>query len=294
MGGGSGSGSVSYPTYMQNIHSNWLDGSGDGSGVNVRIGYNKSISQLISNAIDGSSPYAGYIAPSVDVGFLGVNVGLQSFTPAFQRLASYALADIDTIYKNNLVDEDSYITNLLAAESALLDDEVNSKSIPRLQAGMIDANAVQSSSFVMGAALILGQKLKALTKADAEIRLQRLQQGTDFAFRRAVAKSEALKQVTLLSFDGLRIYTQTRHDMDGLAYEFAHKDRTFDLSMYQYGNGVLASIAGAASVTNQAGSGKTTGGAIAAVGAGASMGSVIPGVGAGIGAVVGLAAYELS
>ena len=156
-GGGGGSGVVDYPAYMKTFHEGAL-GSGAMGGDNLTAAI---------TAAYGASPWTGALAydPAADIiayeaaiaGFAVILAGINDVTDwsAFytQAGASITLADItDTTDVNGITnaiivaDVDNFADNL--------DDEIITKVLPRFQSGMLDINAVVSSSFVLGQGVI--------------------------------------------------------------------------------------------------------------------------------------------
>lgn len=284
--GGGSPGSTAYPAYMQATHNQWLDNTGTDAMV-------YSITALMNIAMSGPSPFAGFPIVNVDQSFLGQYGDLSSYISPYERLTDLGCLNVDDMFNSYITDDGVIIANLIQAESDLMDDEVLTKIMPKFHAGMIDANAVQSSSFVLGEALIWGQKIKALAKSDAEIRRERLVSGQDIALKRTQLSIEYNRLLVTISIEAARIYTAARHDVDGFTAELAAKDRLFDLSIYQYGVNVMSSLHGSAVSPPDPGSGKSGfGGAISGAMSGAAMGYMVSGsvFGAAIGGAVGLAA----
>lgn len=288
-GGGSSNASVEYPTYQQDIHSQWLSNTGTDT-----IGAGKSVTALMSAAMDGGSPYAGFTPVDVDTAFLGTHT-LSEFVAPYTRLNTFGAINIESKFDDYLADDEDRVNAVVNADSVLLDEEIETRILPKLQASIIDLNAVQSTSYVLGEAIIRDSKLKMIAKQRADLRLQRLASGSEVAIRRVDLLIQFHKTLATLAPELARVYSQTRHDMDGLEFEMLMKDAAYDLTVFQYGVNVMASIAGAASVTNVGSTQKTAGGAIASLATGAATGAMVGGpIGGGIGAAIGLGAYYLS
>jgi len=76
-------------------------------------------------------------------------------------------ADVDI--KSDLADE-SEVAASTDAQRAIVSDQLTSEILPRFEAGMRDINAVQSSAFVIGRAIIEGMGQRDVTKFDSDLR----------------------------------------------------------------------------------------------------------------------------
>ena len=157
MGGGKGGGDVEttlrYAKYIENHHKDFLD----------------EIAIRRNTAID-DSPYASRVDIASDDGFFGVGYTMASFPSLYDMYGKFmAGLDVDVIYDQIYGDlmEGPVTHNLVSAESAFLSDELESDTIPRYETGMRDINAVVSSTFIMGKALLEETRLKAVAKYSA-------------------------------------------------------------------------------------------------------------------------------
>ena len=98
------------------------------------------------------------------------------------------LTSLGTKYDGFVANDDAAIAAAVAAESALLDDEINLNVLPKFKAGMANINATMGSSFVGGTTVIWDSKEKAVAKFDAEARLLRLKDGKEHALERVKAE----------------------------------------------------------------------------------------------------------
>lgn len=68
--------------------------------------------------------------------------------------------------------DDTYINAEVASFAEVVDDQVDNITIPKFQRGMQDINAVQSSSYVLGEALIYGMRDRDVAKYQSELRMK--------------------------------------------------------------------------------------------------------------------------
>jgi hypothetical protein len=290
-GAGGGTGGASYPDHMVKVHTDWLNKDGTKKVSN-------SVVDLMNTAMSGDSPFTNFSTVNVDDVFLGKNVTVTSFVSPYSRLSDLGCFNIEGKYAEYLTDDDADIAAAITAESNLIDDEIYQKQLPAFQAGLDDINAVQSSSFILGEALIWDGKNKAMARVSSALRIERLNSRAEISLKRIGAYIEWSRLVTASSIEIARIYTAARHDVDGLTVEIGARDKLFDLTIYQYGVNVMSSITGSAIANADPGPGKSgLGGPLSAALSGASVGAMIPGATpatAGIGAAIGLAGYYLS
>lgn len=309
MGGGAASGAVDYPEYMRRFHGNALnDSDGIGSGGTT---LDISLADAMNTALNGVSPYAGFVTVDVDDAMLGAGKVITDFTAPFNYMASLGELNFSTIFtaaKTNsglsdyIAAKEARLIALFDAESALLDDELEVTTLPNFKAGMRDINAVMSSAFVLGTSNIYAQKTKALAKNDAIFRweAEKLQaelvlRNDEFALRLTLAQFEIQKTVAAVALEFARNYISGRAQGDDFKLETASKDALWDLKVFQYGGNFLGSIAGSAvSVDHGYSSGQKLGMAaatgLAGAGIGAYMGAQAGSIGGPMGAAIGGAA----
>lgn len=297
---GGSSGEVNYPDYMKNKHEAWLD----------------QVTTAMSDARSGASPYAGFV--TVDPAEVFGTVGTLPYT-TLANLATFVLTDrYEALYAINVAHDievhgalsDEDIATIVDAEIADLENQRDTRILPAFEAGMRDINAVVSSAFVLGKAIIDAEIVRDGAQLDAKLRIQNTtlaleaartkvqqNQGNQESARQlASAEFESLRLITVLATEIARIYTAARLDVDKTTTEFSAKDRLFDLETFQYGSNVMAGIAGGTAHPSPQGStaSNAIGGALSGAAAGAMAGSAIPGVGTAVGAGVGGAMGLLS
>ena len=282
-GGGSSSGKVSYPAYMQDQHETWMD----------------EIAVLITSAISAGSPVSGVDAfdPATDVTAMntavsafGVVVAALSNEDDWESATDAAVAKIDAA-----VIDDTYVTADIVAYADVLDDQIVDDVLPAFQTGMRDINAVYSSSFVMGEARIYASRDRDVAKYSSELRLKLNFQRNEMIKASVDTMISSLSKFADLK-QSLLHYTLEARRLGIVAYKeeadqnviIDDADARWDLDVYQYGANMLAGIGGGVSraggQTEMSKTQSAMGGALA----GASMGAAVGGpAGAGIGAIVG-------
>lgn len=296
-GGGGSSGKVDFPAYMKTFHGIALDNNGLDT-VNV------SVVDAMNYAMDGNSPYAGFVPLSAEDAMLGSGKVITDFPTPFAQLVAYGALDFDTLFQGYKVNTNlaeynaskaARLEAIFDAESDLLDDEINISTLPQFQAGMRDINAVMSSAFVIGTANIWDTKTKALAKNDAIIRWEAEKLGADLAIKAdqladqlAVHALEMKKQLVAMTADLTKLYAVMRSEMDDFELETRAKDLLWDIKVFQYGGNFLGAINGSALPVDKGESLRSRlAGGISGALSGAALGASFGPWGATIGGVAG-------
>lgn len=305
-GGGGASGRIEYPPYMTNIHSYILTGT-DLSGTVDRKPYNlanfgsNSLMKKLEDGLSGTFDQNGPVAKVV-------------------KHSEFEIADDDSS-RYSLVNPASYVDDpsgmadtpghvlgdWQSSVDALgtttdLDDKQDSfeidtedahlRAINRFSSQMADINAVNSSAFIVGMALMESARQRQITQFRSEM-----------AYRDRYFEIESRK--ALLA--GTLEYQKTRlvADVDYLdqRINYLHKNQLWDMELYKYASNALAGIAGAVSGDNVSPSRlqSALGGTLMGAGVGAMAGTYMGGaaawtsglagagpIGLGIGALAGL------
>lgn len=347
--GGGSSGKVDYPEYMKTVHGQLLDNNGADTPTN-------SVIDAI-NAAYGSSPWSGETAydpttPLADswtaVCAYNTVVDALNHTTDWLDALDNTRVEIDSNYYSeefvansyisflqdigssltiiangvDLINSDDYIDEDIDAYSRQLDDDIDNNALVKFRAGMRDINAVNSSAFIIGEALILGMKGRDVAKYSADLHLanttQRNQMIVDLTgkgvnltqlklqdrlarnqmtiniadqmIKSLMARVEFEKSVAMISVDA-----KTKHIIANKEYttenlSIAESDAKWDLELFQYTGNMLAAIGGGTSGAGQkqpSTAQSALGGAMSGAAMGASVGSVVPGIGTAIGAIGG-------
>lgn len=296
-GGGGQSGKVEYPTYLQTRHASWLAIQPNGSSP---VAMTQSMVDAMNTAFS-YNPYTGVVAydPTDAINIVSgiastmVNYGYESsLTAAFSFMNDVAAA-LDTIVSSESA---ARIIADKAAYAAMVEAEVESSILPKFQRGMQNINAVQSSSYVVGEALIWASVTRDINKFNADLMLRSFSERNqlivhfaDMVIKKTLAANEFYRVILHAVTEYERVKIVAFKEKADRQVELDVHEATWCMEAYKYGGNVMAAISGAAATVNSYGGGTASaiGGAISGVGAGAAIGSAIPGVGSGIGAVIG-------
>lgn len=223
------------------------------------------------------SPYANYTITDPDLAFFGVGYTIASFPTLFDMFGKFmAGLDIEVLYEqifNNLM-ELPQIGSAIVAQSALLDDELQTTSIPRLQTGMRDINAVQSSSFIIGKTLIEDTKVKVVNKFAADLRYQMIPIATE----RWKSHLEWNKGVVITHMDLVKFYYVSKLEVDKFEMEVAASNKLWPFQVLDYKRAIVGAVNGATAAQRQPSASpvaKALAGTMTGAATGAMIGSMI-------------------
>jgi len=284
---------VDYPAYMQTVHHYWLDGTaGAGSGGMV---------QAIDTAL-AANPFTGLTGydPGTDVTAMEAAVtAFQAIITAMDEHTNYdtfntnAAAQVDATYAPA-----TYINARAVAHATALDNEINSKVYPRFEAGMRDINAVMTSAFTIGKAIIELDRNDKVDKFIADMEFQAdtkradlIQSATSEMIRLFLQKIEFGRVIMAIWIDEKRLAIAANQDYKTETKAIAGDLGRWPLEAYKYGANMLAGIGGGTTGSVPVDGNKTAriiGSGLSGASAGAMIGSAIGGnEGAGWGALVG-------
>jgi len=298
-GGGQGSGKVEYPQYLQNVHMDWL--------ANIAPGGTDPVDKVevsivdVMNAALGASPFTGFSAYNPDIALADALSQIELYTN-LDPLTEYSTAltplktattFVDTYLMNT--DSTSKLNDLINAYSSQLDADLVSKTYPRFDRGMQDINAVMSSAFVVGRALLEAEKERNVARFAAELYLQNynrradiILQAADFQLRVFAAKESFLRMASQIAIEYARIKIVAKKEQQDQNAHFEEQDALWDLEVFNHGGRLIAAIAGAAAakIPTHNKTMSSIGGAMSGVAMGAAMTAGNP-IGAGVGGILG-------
>jgi len=271
-GGGGGSGAVSYPSYMQNWH-----GAALGQGA-----FNPTMTTVMNSAL-GNSPWTGQAAynPNTDTSMMITSV--EDLQDLVNLLSSST--PLNSLVANVLSESriDDAVDEFSADALARIDSEI----IPRFERGMQDINAVVSSAFVIGRALIMENSNRQISKYSADLHMRAF---SEDALKIIQMKLDYQRMASTLTSEVYRIKMVAKKEENDLNIKIDEEDAKWDLEVFQYGSNLLASIGGG-TVNPQKQSISTAqsviGGALSGAAAGAMVGAEIGAVGGPLGGLIG-------
>jgi len=264
MGGGGDSDkqiTTRYAPYVERYHSSFLH-----------------TVQSKRNAILNNSPFADYIDIDVNNAFFGTGYLVSSFPSLYDMFGKFmAGLDVEVLFAQEFEDtvNSPVVSDLVAAQSAMMDDDILINSLPRFQAGMRDINSVMSSSFVVGKAVIEDAKTKALSLFGADLKYRLIPIAVD----RWKTHLEWNKNIVGVYAELMKFYYSAKTDADETNYAMAAKNRLWPFTVLDFERAALGALQGATNTKVDVAGASTTAKVLSGALSGAAMGAMI---GAGI------------
>lgn len=246
-GGGSGAGKNSWPTYMHNMHHQWLNDFQDDEGSRPWVpDLYPNVGETMANAMTavGGNPFTGAVAYSPDTELDNAQDAVDDFNADLaEGWTSYLTSTMEGI--------DATIASPVdfAGQENVMSDRVRreqNKSLTKFNARALDIGAIQTSTYAM--ALVSQEQdtrdrvYEFITKQEDAILAARLGMlGQLGVMRMDGARSVASQQGQLSQ---LQIVAKSEEQQINQQWENA--EATWDLDLFQYGNNVMASISGGA------------------------------------------------
>jgi hypothetical protein len=273
-GGGSGSGktTIRYASYIEDKHEDFLD----------------TVANYRADLTD-ESPFADYEDVEVDDAFFGAGYTISNYASLFETYGDYMLGvDIDALWTSVFADtvNSPEVDAVIDAEMALMDDDIETNTIPRMQLGMRDINSVLGSSFVVGKAIIEDARAKALAKFDAEIRYKLI----PIAESRWRSQLQWNQQVVTVYAELMKLYYAVKTDVNEANYSFAAKDKLWPFTVLDFERAALGALQGAINEKRDVAGSSTAAKTISGALSGAALGAQVSGgnpYATGAGAVIG-------
>lgn len=258
-GGGSGGGTYTmrYASYIESRHQTFL-----------------ADTQTYRRSVINDNPYEGFTDIPVDAGFFGTGYLLASFPSLFDMYGKFVAGmDVDALWEEILdstVDSPA-AASMVTAESALLDDELDSTILPKYMTGMRDMNATMSSTFINGKALLYDAKQKQVAKFSSELKWKLVgvaqeRYKTHLAWNQSVVESYS---------NLFKTYFGVKDGITRLNYDIRSKDSLWPLTVMDYERANLGALQGAMKQStdkDSGGGGSFLGGALSGAAAGGMMG----------------------
>jgi hypothetical protein len=286
---------VDYPGYMQAVHAYWLDGTAG------TVGTTSGLTHIINDAVT-TNPFTGLTGYDPGTAVTAMAAAITTFQAIITAMNGHtdydtyqaaAVAQIDAT-----IAPDAYILARVSAHALGLDTEISTKVYPRFESGMRDINAVMSSAFTIGKAIIEMDRNDKVDKFMADLRYQAdnkrgdlIQAATSEMIRIYLQKVEFSRAIAALTIDELRLAIAAQQDYKTETKALAADLGRWPLEMYKYGGNMLAGIGGGTTGSVPTDGNKTAriiGSGLSGAAAGAMIGSAIGGdSGGGWGALVG-------
>jgi len=238
------------------------------------------------------SPFGSYADIELESGFFGAGESILSSAALYDVFGKHMAAlDIEELWDtafNSTLTADA-INELSVAESALLDDEIDSEAKPEFLIAMMNANAVTSSTFVIGNANIEKNRAKAMSAFNNNLIYTMISD----AQARWNKSLDWNKSITELNARLHQMYYERKINVDNFNTKMAVEDTLWPFTVLEWERSALGALQGAASASSSMEADEPSDfekGLSGALGGAALGTAILPGWGTAIGAVVGLAA----
>jgi hypothetical protein len=265
----SGKTEVRYAQYIEDKHSDFL-----------------TRAQTFSKALTGASPFATHVDLDIEDAFFGSGLLLTSYASLYEKYDALITDQDPTVLYNQVfasVVNGNTVNDMITAENSRVEDSIEQESLPRFTTGMRDINAVMSSSFVIGKALIEDAKIKAMSRYSADIKGKMLPMVNEVWRTRLDWNKGAVE--TYAQF--LKFYLSSKMDTETHNADFQMKNVVWPFTILHYEAACLGALQNAVDTKQTApgsGASKAIGGALMGAAGGASMGAALGGT------VMGMAA----
>jgi len=261
MGGSSSGGdseqTIRYAPYIEEKHTSFLD---------------EVQSQRITAV--ANDPFSGYTDIEVDDAFFGTGYTITSFPSLYDMYGKFmAGLDIDALYTETFenVVNSPVVNDLVSAESALMDDDIEENSYPRLELGSRDLNAYNGSTMLIAKALIESGKVKAIEKFSAQLKYNLI----------PVAQStwqthlQWNQKVVGVYSEIMKFYFSARADIDEVNYAMAAKSALWPFTVLDFERAALGALQGATVQKTDVAGASTASRVLSGALSGAAMGAMV-------------------
>lgn len=195
-------------------------------------------------ALIGSSVFSDFEEIPVDLGFFGSGYVMGSFPSLYDMFGKFeAGLDIDVLFDQVFADtvNSAAVGDLVESEASDIRDDIDSNVLPTFELGMQDANAVNTSSFIIGKALIEEARLKRVTEFSAKVRTSLIPTATErwkthLEHNRAVVKDQA---------DIMKLYFAVKMAVNDHNYGYAAKDTLWPFTVLEFERLAVGTLQGA-------------------------------------------------
>lgn len=204
----------------------------------------------------GNSPYVDYESiDTLDDAFFGANYIISDFPSWYDMYGKFVAGlDIDTLFDQVFEStvNSPEVNALMAAESALMQDEIEMNILPTYELGARDLNSVMSSVYVIEGANVMGDaKIKALAKYEAQLRYNLIPLATQRWQTHLTWNQNVIAKYT----DVIKLYYAAKMDVDNFNTNMGAKDTLWPFTVLEYERAALGALTGAKTTSSTQSSG---------------------------------------
>ena len=262
-------------------------GSGDTSTTVRYAGYIEDrhkdlLSTIVAKrtAVIDSSPYSTVANLDHDVAYFGTGFVLADFPSLYDMYGKFmAGLDVDALLAALFADATNspLITSLVAAEAALMDNDLVTDVLPRYQVGMRDINSVISSTYAIGKTQLENARARDLDKFSAELRYRLIPITVDVWQKHL----DWNKGVVLTYAEIMKLYFSSKMDIEDHNQEVKAKNLLWPFTVLEYERAAIGALQGATTTTSKVAGASGAAKAISGALGGAAMGGMLAGASGG-------------
>jgi len=248
---------IRYAPYIESHHTKFLLGV-----------YTNRVAAVANN------PYENYVDVDVESAFFGAGYLISDFPSLFDMYGKFmAGLDIDVLWEQIFEEtvDSTVVSDLTSTEALLMDDEIETTTIPKLQTGLRDINSVIASSLPLARAVVEDGREKAVAKYRAELRYRLI----PVAQARWQTHLQWNQQVISIYAEVLKFYFAAKHDVDEDNYSMAAKYRLWPFTVLDFERAALGALQGATSTKQDVAGASTASRVLSGALSGAAMGAMI-------------------
>lgn len=254
---GSGTTEIRYAGYIEDHHHEFLDNA-----------------SWYRDALKSNSPFTAFTDIEVEDAFFGAGLSIANYTSLFQTYGTYMQGlDIDSFwtqdYNNTL--NGTVVNELVSAEASLMDDDIETNVIPRLQTGMRDINSAISSSYVIGRSIIEDTRVKNLAKFSAQLKYNLV----PIAQQRWQTRLDWNKMIVTIYAELMKFYYSAATDVNEFNYSMHAKNALWPFTILDYERAALGALQGAVNEKKDVAGASTASKVLSGALGGAAMGAMI-------------------
>lgn len=245
------SGAIDFPTYMKNVHALWLYGLGPSA---VPPLPDTNVLELMEIAWGSPSPFEFVKIYDPDTALDDNESRYNSSETIIDALS--AVTDYDTLVANAKAEAD----NVVVSETEISDAVTAYKNsvetrhldnISNFTSGMADVNAVHSSQFIIGLALLEREREHDVSNYEANLRIQIkrdkmvfIGQAVSQMLQVHLTKASMALQLVATKAEVNRLKIVAKNEEVDRTLDLQKGDALWDLQIMQLGSNLLATIAG--------------------------------------------------
>jgi hypothetical protein len=266
----SGTSTVRYAPYIEAHHEEFLDQTA----VYVMDGIGAEPYSDVKNS-DGE-----WLDINIEVGFFGTGYALANFPSQWDIYGKFmAGMDIDSLWTQEYEStvNSPVIDSMIEAEVTIANDTFDQTILPKFQIGMRDMNAVMTSSYVIGKALLVDSLQKELVHFGAELRYKMVPVAQDKWKTHLIWNQNVVSNYLNL----IKTYLAAKSEFTSINYGLRVKNAVWNLTVLDFEKANLGALQGAItsgndskSTTGKDGGNNTLGTIISLVGMAAMVASM--------------------